>query len=336
MKPASSILVLLTCLLTLAACQRTPRVYQAQLFVFGTVVDVSIQGVDEAAADRAFRELQQDFQAMHRDWHAWEPGLLTGINEDFAAGRPVVADAGIVEMVRRSRQIEAASGGRFNPAIGALVRLWGFHTSEYPIEGPPPLAEAIRALVDQRPSTLDSHIDGLTLNSNNPAVQLDFGGIAKGYAADEALQVLREMGINHAMVDASGDLAFGDAPPGKAGWKVQIAALDKSALPQDVLVLKNCGAATSGDKYQFLEVDGKRYSHIVDPRTGYGVLGKGSFTVIAPNATQADALASAVSVLGLDGINLLKKTDHVEGRIQLQIDDKIQTKQTAGFEQFLK
>jgi thiamine biosynthesis lipoprotein len=168
---------LLACL-GLSACERSPE-DRVEFFVFGTVLDVSIQGVDRATASRAFAELQRDFQAMHRDWHAWEPGLLTRVNDAFAAGRPFTASADIVEMVRQSQRLEALSGGRFNPAIGALVGLWGFHTSDYPILGPPPPAEAIQRLVARRPSTADIKIDGLTLSSTNPAVQLDFGAIAK-------------------------------------------------------------------------------------------------------------------------------------------------------------
>jgi thiamine biosynthesis lipoprotein len=298
MKSAASTLVLLTCLLTAAACQRAPRVYQAQLFVFGTVVDVSIQGVDEETADRAFRELQQDFQAMHRDWHAWEPGLLTGINEEFAAGRPVVADAGIVEMVRRSQQIEAASGGRFNPAIGALVRLWGFHTSDYPIEGPPPSAEAIRALVDQRPSTLDIRIDELTLSSDNPAVQLDFGGIAKGYAIDLACNRLRTFGIQDAIVNAGGDLrAIGDH--GDRPWRVAIRNPGGGVIgsletrPDEAIF-------TSGNYERFRLDAAQRYPHILDPRTGWPVRGLSSATVIAPEGLVADAAATVLVVAGPD------------------------------------
>jgi FAD:protein FMN transferase len=158
---------------------------------------------------------------MHRDWHAWEPGALTRVNAAFAAGEPVAADAAIVEMVRRSQQLEELSGGRFNPAIGGLIRLWGFHTSDYPILGPPPAAEAIERLVAQRPSSRDIRIDGLTLTSVNPAVQLDFGGIAKGYAIDLACARLRELGIRNAIVNAGGDLrAIGDH--GDRPWRVAI------------------------------------------------------------------------------------------------------------------
>ena len=112
MKSPASALLLLTCLLAAAACQGQPQVHKAQFYVFGTVLDVSIQGVDKAAANRAFRELQQDFQSMHRDWHAWQPGLLANVNEALAAGRTALADPAIIEMIRRSQE---GWSSRFTP-----------------------------------------------------------------------------------------------------------------------------------------------------------------------------------------------------------------------------
>jgi len=116
------LLPLLLCLALLAACQKNEE-QSAELFVFGTIVEIKLWGASPEEASLAFLELQKMFQGMHRDWHAWEPGRLTNINEAFAEGRSATADPEIVEMVRRSQIIEERSGGRFNPAIGALIRL---------------------------------------------------------------------------------------------------------------------------------------------------------------------------------------------------------------------
>lgn len=289
--------LLLLCL-GLSACQRSPEVHQAEFFVFGTVLDVSVQGVDRAAAGRAFAELQRDFQTMHRDWHAWEPGMLTRVNEAFAAGKPATATADIVEMIRRSQRLETRSGGRFNPAIGALIGLWGFHTSDYPILGPPPPAEAIERLVGQDPSTTDIEVDGLTLNSRNPAVQLDFGGIAKGYAVDLACARLNALGIDNAIVNAGGDLRamgnHGDRP-----WRVAIRD------PQGGIVgTLETGADeavfTSGNYERFRQHGEARYPHILDPRSGWPVQALSSVTVIASEGLLADAAATALTVAGPD------------------------------------
>jgi FAD:protein FMN transferase len=290
-----------TCLLLLglallSSCGSDPEVHRAEFYVFGTVLDVSVQGVDAAAANRAFAELQQDFQGMHRDWHAWEPGALTRVNEAFAAGEPVAADAAIVEMVRRSRQLEELSGGRFNPAIGALVRLWGFHSSDYPILGPPPAAEAIERLVAQRPSMRDVHIEGLTLTSLNPAVQLDFGGIAKGYAIDLACVRLRELGIRNAIVNAGGDLrAIGDR--GDRPWRVAIRN-PGGGIVGSLETGADEAVFTSGNYERFRQQDERRYPHILDPRSGWPVTALASVTVIAAEGLLADAAATALIVAG--------------------------------------
>ena len=267
MKLAAPALAVLTCLLAVAGCQSKPRVYQAQFFIFGTVLDVSIQGVDESAANAAFQELQQDFQAMHRDWHAWEPGRLTDINQAFAEGRPATANADIVEMVTRSQELESKTGGRFNPAIGALIRLWGFHTSDYPIEGPAPTQAQISARLALKPSSHDISIEGLEISSTNPAVQLDFGGIAKGHAADLTIARLRELGIDNAIVNAGGDLrAIGTH--GNRPWRVAVRQPGGGNIGS-IQVRGDESIFTSGNYERFRQDQLERYPHILDPLTGW-------------------------------------------------------------------
>ena len=314
---------LLLCIVLLAACSREPQVHRAEFFVFGTVLDVSVQGADAATAKRAFAELQQDFQVMHRDWHAWEPGALTRVNAAFAAGRSATADAAIVELVRRSQQLEELSGGRFNPAIGALIRLWGFHTSDYPILGPPPPAEAIERLVLQNPSSLDIRIEGLSLATANPAVQLDFGAIAKGYAIDLACARLQQIGIHNAIVNAGGDLrAIGDH--GDRPWRVAIRN-PGGGIVGSLETGTDEAVFTSGNYERFRQQDDRRYPHILDPRSGWPVTALASVTVIADEGLLADAAATALIVAGPDewagvaramGLEQVLLVD-VEGRVFL-------------------
>ena len=122
-----------------------------------------------------------------------------------------------------------------------------------------------------------------TCTLTKPKMKLDLGGIAKGYAADQALAVLKSQGVVSALVDASGDLAIGAAPPGQQGWKIGIAPLEAGSPPSRFLMLAECGVATSGDAWQFVEIDGHRYSHIIDPHTGIGLTTRSSVTVIAPD-----------------------------------------------------
>ena len=292
-----TITLILVCLILLAACQRDEE-QSAELFVFGTIIEIKLWGASPEEASNAFSELQQMFQGMHRDWHAWEPGRLTNINNAFAQGRPATADKDIVEMVRRSQQIEASTGGRFNPAIGELVRLWGFHTSDYPITGPPPSQLQISEILEQKPSSTDIHINGLELRSDNPIVQLDFGGIAKGYAVDLTIAHLRELGIGNAIVNAGGDLraigSHGDRP-----WRVAIRKPGGGNIGS-VQVHGDEAIFTSGNYERFRQDQTERYPHILDPNTGWPAKDIASVTIIADEGLLADAAATALIVAGLE------------------------------------
>lgn len=235
---------------------------------------------------------------MHNEWHAWEPGLLTEINRGIAAGLPVLASPEIIEMIRHSQFVEEQTKGRFNPAIGALIRLWGFHTSDYPIIGPPPGRSQVEKLVRQGPSSLEIQVDGMTVTASNPAVQLDFGGIAKGYAIDTACDILKTLGVNNAIVNAGGDLkaigSHGDRP-----WRVAVRKPGGGVIgvletgPDEAVF-------TSGNYERFRQDNETRYPHIIDPRSGWPVTDVASVTVIAPEGWLADAAATAVIVGGLE------------------------------------
>jgi len=290
--------IILLCLILLSACQRDEE-QSAELYVFGTIVEIKLWGASPKEAGRAFTEIQQMFQAMHRDWHAWEPGRLVEINKAFAEGKSATANEDIIEMIRRSQPLETSTGGRFNPAIGGLIRLWGFHTSDYPIEGPPPSQPEISEILNQHPSSLDIQINGLELSTGNPAVQLDFGGIAKGYAVDRTIEKLRSLGINNAIVNAGGDLraigTHGDRP-----WRVAVKKPGGGNVGS-VQVEGDEAIFTSGNYERFRQDQTQRYPHILDPATGWPTKDIASVTVITDEGILADAAATALVVAGLDG-----------------------------------
>jgi thiamine biosynthesis lipoprotein len=204
------------------------------------------------------------------------------------------------------------------------------------------LAEAKR-VVGYRNLELKPNADGKSgkVRVLKEKMQLDLGGIAKGYAADEALAALRKAGIQHAMVAASGDMAFGEPPPGESGWRIGIAPLSaESQEPSVYLRLARCGVSTSGDAFQHVEIDGKRYSHIVDPRTGIGLTQQSSVTVVAQDGITADSLATAISVTaasekGEKGVVvLLNKYAGAEMMLVRNNGGKIVVTPSAGFEKF--
>jgi thiamine biosynthesis lipoprotein len=168
-------------------------------------------------------------------------------------------------------------------------------------------------------------------------MMLDLGSIAKGYAADAALAVLRTHGISRALVAAGGDIAVSDAPPEAPGWKVGIAHLkNPEADPTHYLMVKNAGVSTAGDSEQYVEIDGKRYSHIVDPKTGIGLVGRRSVTVIAPNAMTSDGLDTGLCVLGVErGLKIVESRADIAALFVFETPKGIETTMSQRFARYL-
>jgi thiamine biosynthesis lipoprotein len=189
------------------------------------------------------------------------------------------------------------------------------------------------ALTDWRSVTVDAEAKRITLKK--PKMQLDLGGIAKGFAADAALKVLELRGIDSAVVAASGDLAVGAAPPGERGWDVSIRTFEAPEQTDKLIKLRlqHCGISTSGDLHQAIEINGQRYSHIIDPKTGLGLTNRIACSVIAPDATTSDGLATAMCVLGVErGTRVLKSKTEIEARFaEFDAEGKVRTTTTPKF-----
>jgi FAD:protein FMN transferase len=205
------------------------------------------------------------------------------------------------KILRLSHQFSKESNGAFDVSIGAVTRLWRRARNLKELPDSIYLQTALQS-VNYQKIKFYKHKHRISLLQSG--TKLDFGGIAQGYAADECLKVLRSFRIKIALIDAGGDIALGDAPPQSKGWEIEVPQPTKQTK---VLLLSNCGITTSGAKYRFLEVNNKRYSHIIDPRTGWGLNHRVLVTVQAPNATIADAWATAISVLGEKGWKKLEK-----------------------------
>jgi FAD:protein FMN transferase len=244
-----------------------------------------------------------------------------------AAKNPVTISADLFRILSHSQRLAKRSEGAFDVTVGVVVRLWRRARRTGTLPEAQRLAQAL-ALTGYEKLHLDARSRGAWLEEEG--MLLDLGGIAKGFAADEAMRVLRQLGIRSALVAAGGDIVVSDAPPQKNGWLVAVAALpgegkagqidasvaagDAGARPAAAgqvanLWLSNAAVSTSGDAEQFVEIDGVRYSHIVDPRTGVGVKGQSSVTVVARRGRDSDGLATAVSVLGPErGLRLIEAT----------------------------
>ncbi|NLE37784.1 MAG: FAD:protein FMN transferase [Pirellulaceae bacterium] len=233
-----------------------------------------------------------------------------------------------------SEEMYRQSGGAFDVTAGPLTKLWRrtLRRGELPTDAR--LAEA-RDRVGFDSVRLDPARKTVALGKRS--MQLDFGGITKGYALDKSLEVLNKHGITRALIDASGDIRVGDPPPGREAWRVGIARLDDDGPPVHFLALRNAAVANSGDSWQYVEIDGRRYSHLIDPRSGMALTDHAGVTVLAPNAMLADALASAVSVLGpTDGIKLVESHPDAAVLIVRSAAGKREVHRSSRFERFVE
>lgn len=283
-------------LLLLVSCGGKQQAYHEQLIGFGTLIDVKIWGVDDQVGRDAVRAIEEDFKYMHFAWHAWEPGPLSRINELLPSGEKFSAAPSITPLILKAKELSKKSDGKFNPAIGNLIKLWGF-ASDDPPQGPPPSPEVIEEFLKKNPSMDDVALEGIEMYSTNENVRLDFGGFAKGYGVDKAIEHLKELGITNAVVNAGGDLrAIGRH--GERPWRIGIRNPRGPGILASVDVQGDESVFTSGDYERYFEYDGVRYYHILDPRTGYPARGAVSVTVFHDNAAEADAAATALFVAG--------------------------------------
>jgi thiamine biosynthesis lipoprotein len=299
------------------------REYKHTILAFGTLIEITLFDTTEAKADAAFDQLEQDFHQYHASWTPWETSDISHINDSIRTGTEVTVPDSVLPMITASMELFAKSNGLFNPAIGNLINLWQMHLHEDPGIRPPDAAEIARVL-DQNPQMTDLHIDGNRLQSSNRNVQLSLGAFAKGYAIDLALNYLASTGIENAVINAGGDLRV-TGRHGKRPWRIGIRHPRQDGVIAWLDAKNNESIFTSGDYERYYLYEGKRYHHILDPRSGYPAAGTSSVTVIHDNAGTADAAATALFVAGPEhwyeiarsmGIRYVMLID-TEGRIHM-------------------
>ena len=262
----------------------------------GTVFTLTFYAPDSAAALIAAQAASARVQQLNDVMTDYDPESELMRLSRSPTNQPVPLSDDLFAILAESQRLAEISGGAFDTTVGPLVRQWRRARRNGQLPSPENLARAAQSVGWQK-LRLDPATRTATLLA--PNMQLDLGGIAKGWAADAALETLRQHGCPRAMVAASGDIAVGDPPPGTKGWRVGLGipgAADTRTARE--LLLANAAVSTSGDTEQFLEVAGVRYSHIVDPRTGLGLTNQLQASVLARHAAQTDPLATAVCVLG--------------------------------------
>ena len=283
-----------------SACDQAPKepVFQEQILAFGTLIEVTLYDTDATTAAEVFEELQAKYLRWHSEWHAWEPGALTAVNEKLAAGETAAPGDELLDLLETANRLSVKSGGLFNPVAGQLINLWGFQGNPLPDGELPETADIAAWLID-KPDVDDIVIENNTIRSANPRAAYDLGGIAKGYAIDRCIEYIKSRGIEHAIINAGGDLR-GIGRRGERAWRIGIRHPRENALLAGIELDGDDSVFTSGDYERNFEQDGKRYSHIIDPRSGYPAnTGSASVTVMHESATVADAAATAIFIAGV-------------------------------------
>jgi thiamine biosynthesis lipoprotein len=287
---------LLVCALLLAGCAREPVETRARFMAMGTLVEVTVFDFPQPAALAAIGDVETLFRDLQRRWDPWGDGELGRLNGALAGGGAATPTPELGALLARAAELGRRSDGLFEPSIGALTRLWGFSRDEDAPTAPPPAADVAAAVAAVTPLPQLLRDDG-RLAGGNGEMALDLGGFAKGEAVDLAIALLRSRGIEHAIVNAGGDLrAIGRH--GDRDWRIGVRDPREEGILAALEIGGDESVFTSGDYERYFVLDGRRYHHILDPRDGYPTRETTSVTVLGVEAALADAAATALFVAG--------------------------------------
>lgn len=300
----------------------------------GTLFKIVLYAPDEANATRAAKAAFTRIAELDQIMSDYKPSSELMQLCKKAGGDPVQVSNDLYTILERAQEVARKSDGAFDITVGPVVRLWRKARRSGQLPSADDLKEALRLVGYEK----------LKLDPTRRAVQLlvagmllDLGGIAKGYAADAALEVLRSFGMRRALVAAGGDIVVGDPPPDAKGWKIGIAPLkDPQGEPTQFLLLTNAAVSTAGDTHQYVEIDGKRYSHIIDPKTGLGLTTRRSVTVVARDGTTADGWDTALCVMEPDrALKTIQMIPGAEMQYTWEAPKSTELIRSRGFEKFL-
>ncbi len=300
------VLVALFLLVSFAFRVEAQQRYEFTHRQMGTTFRILLYAADSVqareAAVAAFRRIDT-LNRVLSDYR--EDSELSKLSRSAGSRQWVKVSSDLWRVLRLSHRASRKSNGAFDLTIGPVVQLWRRARRQHEL----PSAQAItkaKSAVGYR--YIKYRLFRKAVLLQKAGMQLDAGGIGKGYAVDEALKVLKQTGIDAALVDGGGNLALGAPPPGKQGWRVQLGVMEGDSTHAITVGLRHAGVSTSGDHYQYVEIGGRRYSHIVDPTTGAGLTNQRTVSVIARNGVTADWLSTAASVMDRNAaFRLLRK-----------------------------
>ncbi len=301
---------------------------------FRIVLYADSKALGDSASSAAFSKIEQ----LNGILSDYDPNSeLNQLAQTSGKDTAVAVSDPLFEVLHKAREVSQKTDGAFDVTVGPYVELWRQmrQQSEPALPSQQTLKDAEQR-VGYRYVKLDERRQ--TVKLTREGMQLDLGGIAKGYAVDKALEVLQQHGIQSALVDGGGDIALGDAPPETNGWSIEVLSHNKSGENERMmLLLENRAVATSGDLYQHIEIGGTRYSHIIDPRTGLGLTDRRQVTVVAPDGITADSYASAASVLSPSkALKLVNTRPNVAIFIEQNTAGEIKQWKSEGFKKLLQ
>ncbi|MDZ4820542.1 MAG: FAD:protein FMN transferase [Planctomycetota bacterium] len=294
---------------------------------------IVVYATDKEAANIAISAAFKRIKQLNDILSDYEPeSELSQLGLTSPQKSPVKLSADLFNVLAAAQQLSQRSAGAYDISVGPVVKLWRRARRQREMPDKEKLAEALAA-VGYQSIKLDP--ENRTVQLLKPKMRLDAGGIGMGYAVDEAMKVLKEHGIASAMIDASGDVGVSDAPPGSAGWRIGIDTETATGPASRYVLLSNAAITTSGDAFQHVEINGVRYSHIADPRTGLGLTDQSAATVIAKDCTTADSLTKAVSVLGpVEGFKVVAQYPGAEALLVRIVKPKETSKKKTKLERF--
>ena len=300
----------------LAGCDAQPQLVDQRILQFGTIIDISLIHPDVKKSEQALFEIEQILSAYRQSWHAWEDSELSRFNRALKDLRPIEIPASLVELIELSQQYYLKSKRLFNPALGKLIAAYGFHAESSPEE------TLINAIRQDLPDMLDLNVRHGLATSSNLNLQLDFGGIAKGYAIGLIADYLEQQGFEHFLINAGGDLVSSGSKFGEA-WNIGIQNPFKPAAIASIGLIGRHSLFTSGNYQRYYQSEQKRVHHIIDPRSGKPSERISSATVLTVDPVLADVAATALMIDGLNDHRSLARSLGIEDYLIIDEDQKL-------------
>ena len=307
---------LLAFILLLVGCDSQLQLAEARILQFGTIIDVSLIHHDLTKAEQTLSEIEKQLADYRANWHAWEDSDLSRFNRSLVSLKATDIPPSLNQLINLSHSYYLRSNRLFNPALGKLIAAYGFHGSSEPD------LEVISAIQQDMPGMLDLQIEGQRATSSNEHLQLDFGGIAKGYAIGLIADYLQQQGYEHYLINAGGDLVTSGNKFGKA-WRIAIQDPFKPGAIASIELLGRHSLFTSGNYQRFYRKDNNRVHHIIDPRTGGPSAQISSATVLTIDPVLADVAATTLMIGGLENPQSLAQSLGVDDYLVVSEDQEI-------------